>query len=85
MPINTLGEFKFHARAVKPSDSHNYVVYERAVRAHRDLYQPSNGSNLQCFHTMPLYERLCDKIDPEFRGFRVILGCNQRSQASRRE
>ena len=34
---------------------------------------------------MPLYERLCDKIDPDFHRFRVILGFNQKSLQSQRE
>ena len=64
-----------------PVDSYTYVVYEKSKRAHKDLFQKHTGhkgssGELQCFHTMPLYERLCDKIDPDFRGFQVILGFN---------
>ena len=35
---------------------------------------------------MPLYERLCDKVEPEFQdAFRVVLGFNQKRLSSRRE
>ena len=69
-----------------PNSTYTYTVYESAKRAHRDLYDSRNVTGLQCYHTMPLYERLCDKVDSEFQdAFRVVLGFNQKRISSRRE
>ena len=57
---NVLGEFQVPIRG--PNNTYTYTVYQSAKRAHLDLYDSRNEAGLQCYHTMPLYERLCDKV-----------------------
>ena len=67
------------------ANGHNYTysVMLDSTRAHKELYQKRSG--VQCYHTLPLYERLCDQIsEPHLRvKLRVILGFNQKSHKSR--